>query len=136
MRELVSDAHAFLWHLYRPVRLRPAARQAFEAADAGEALIHLPAVAVAEALMVAQKRRIPGLTLERLLPHLEAIHQNDSFFQLADLQASVVLESHKLIAIPDIFDRLIVAEAIHRELPLITRDATIRESGLVEIVWD
>jgi PIN domain nuclease of toxin-antitoxin system len=32
-------------------------------------------------------------------------------------------------------DRLIVAEAIARGLPLITRDQTITASGLVKTVW-
>lgn len=46
------------------------------------------------------------------------------------------LASHRFSAIPDIFDRLIVAEAVQRRLPLLTRDPAIRESQLVTTVWD
>ena len=47
MQRLVSDTHAFLWNLYQPTRLGPLARKAFEAADAGEVNIYLPAMVVA-----------------------------------------------------------------------------------------
>jgi PIN domain nuclease of toxin-antitoxin system len=49
---------------------------------------------------------------------------------------STVIGSHTLTAIPDIFDRLIVAEARRLSLPLITRDTAISGSGLVSVVWD
>ncbi|HWQ12437.1 MAG TPA: hypothetical protein VNL77_06545 [Roseiflexaceae bacterium] len=40
-----------------------------------------------------------------------------------------VIASHTLTAIPDIFDRLVVAEARRLSLPLITRDAPIGGRG-------
>jgi PIN domain nuclease of toxin-antitoxin system len=52
------------------------------------------------------------------------------------LLPETVIESHTFTAIPDIFDRLVVAEARRLGLPLITRDATIKASGLVSVVWD
>lgn len=68
--EYVTDAHSLLWHLYRPQRLGRAAQQAFSASEAGQACIHVPAVVVAEALMVVQKGRLPGVDLSRLVPHI------------------------------------------------------------------
>jgi PIN domain nuclease of toxin-antitoxin system len=38
--------------------------------------------------------------------------------------------------IPDIFDRLIVTEAVLLDVPVITRDPVIRDSELVPTVWD
>ena len=86
--------------------------------------------------MVAQKERIPGVTLARLLAQMKIIEKANSFYQLTALQPALALSSHRLTPIPDIFDRLVVAEAIERGTALITRDATIRECGLVETVWD
>jgi PIN domain nuclease of toxin-antitoxin system len=40
-----------------------------------------------------------------------------------------------LTAIPEMHDRIIVAAAIEHEATLITFDKTIRESGLVDVVW-
>lgn len=48
----------------------------------------------------------------------------------------VVLASHQLSTVPDIFDRLIVAEARERRLPLLTRDSIIRESQIVATILD
>jgi PIN domain nuclease of toxin-antitoxin system len=69
------------------------------------------------------------------LAQLEALRDADNY-RLSTLTPEVVLASHQLSTIPDIFDRLIVAEARERRLPLLTRDALIRESGLVGTVWD
>ena len=71
----------------------------------------------AEALMVAERRRIAGLALEALLAPVDR-----------------VLRTHRLSAIPDIFDRLIAAEAVERNEPLLTRDPVIRDSQLVTTV--
>lgn len=134
MRELVTDTHALLWHLYRPANLGSKAREVFEEADAGRARIHIPALVVAEALMIAEKGRIPGVDLERLVPHLSAARLSDNY-PLSDLRFDTVLASHELTAIPDIFDRLIVTEAMVRKLPLVSRDPVIRDSGLVAVIW-
>ena len=68
MDEYVTDTHTLLWHFYAPARLGAGARKVLAAADDGDARIRVPALVIAESMMVAQKGRIEGLTLERLLP--------------------------------------------------------------------
>jgi PIN domain nuclease of toxin-antitoxin system len=131
----VTDAHALLWHLYWPPRLGRAAQQVFSDADAGKACIHVPAVVVAEVVMVVQKGRLPGASLDHLLPHLRAMAESHNY-PLSSLLPETVIASHVYTSIPDIFDRLIVAEAISRGLPLLTRDPVIVQSGLVSTVWN
>ncbi|ETW97196.1 MAG: hypothetical protein ETSY1_23605 [Candidatus Entotheonella factor] len=133
--EYLTDAHALLWHLYEPQRLGSEARQAFAHADTGQACIHVPAVVIAEVLMVVQKGRLQDATLAHLLPHLDAMAKSDNY-PLCPLLPQMVIESHHYTAIPDIFDRLIVTEAISRDLPLLTRDTIIRDSGLVTVIWN
>ena len=135
MPEYLTDAHSLLWYLYQPSRLGLAAQAAFTEADAGSARIHVPAPALAEVLMAVEKGRIPGASLPSLLIHLESIRTSDNY-HLSPLLPEVVLNSHVLTVIPDIFDRLIVAEAIARSLPLLTIDGLLRDSGLVQVVWD
>lgn len=125
--DYITDAHALLWHLYWPQRLGEAAQRVFADVDAGQARIHVPAVVVAEAVMVVQKGRLPGASLEHLLPHLRAMAESDNY-PLLPLLPETVIASHVYTTIPDIFDRLIVAEAIAHGLPLITRDPVIRQS--------
>ena len=135
MRRYVTDTHAFLWHIYSPDRLGSAARAAFVATDNGHATIYIPAVVLAEVLMVVQRGRLPGVTMGHLLPHLEAIRRSSNY-AMSSLSPDTILGSHTLTAIPDIFDRLIVAEAMERELPLLSRDNVITKSALVTVIWD
>jgi PIN domain nuclease of toxin-antitoxin system len=131
----VTDAHALLWHLFLPQRLGKAANQAFQASDSGSATICVPAVAIAEMIMVTSKGRLPGATIVELLNHLQRI-QTMTNFTLLPLLPETVITSHTLAAIPDIFDRLIVADAQRLNAPLLTRDTTIQATGLVATVWD
>jgi PIN domain nuclease of toxin-antitoxin system len=85
--------------------------------------------------MVAEKGRIPGVTVERVLPFLQALRESDGY-RPCPLFTNTVLSSHSLTAIPDICDRLIVAEALSRRCSLITRDGVIRSTGLVATVWE
>jgi len=39
-------------------------------------------------------------------------------------------------AVSEMHDRIIVAAAHTFGVPLITRDATIRQAGIVECIWD
>jgi PIN domain nuclease of toxin-antitoxin system len=131
----ISDAHALLWHLYWPQRLGKAAQQVFSDVDAGQAVIVIPAVVVAEVIMVVQKGRLSGASLDHLIPYLHSMNESENY-PLAPLLPKTVIASHEHTIIPDIFDRLIVTEAILRDLSIITRDQTIRESGLVSTIWD
>jgi PIN domain nuclease of toxin-antitoxin system len=131
----VTTAHALLWHLYWPQRLGGAVQRVFSNADAGQVCIYVPAVVVAEALMVVQKGRLPGESLDHLLPHLRAMAESANY-SLSPLLPETVIASHEYTIIPDIFDRLIVTEAITRGLPLLTRDPVIRQSGLIFPIWD
>lgn len=131
----LTDAHALLWHLYWPQRLGRAAQRVFSDADAGQVCIHVPAVVVAEALMVVQKGRLPGASLDHLLPHLQAMAASENY-PLLPLLPETVIASHQYTIIPDIFDRLIVTETISHRVPLVTRDPVIRQSGLISTIWE
>jgi len=63
-----------------------------------------------------------------------AAMQSGSNYVLYPLLPEVVITSHMLTAIPDIFDRLIVADARRLAIPLISYDAIISALGLVSVV--
>ena len=133
--DYVVDAHSLLWHLFAPRRLGSAARVALLAGDSGTSEIYLPAVVIAEMIMVIQRGRLPGVAMPQLLTHLNFIQSRANYI-LLPLLPETVIASHTLTAIPDIFDRLVVAEARRLGVPVLTRDATISASGLVSVAWD
>jgi len=45
MDEFVADAHALIWYFTDSPKLGPNVSRAFEDADNGEAIIHVPAIA-------------------------------------------------------------------------------------------
>ncbi len=134
-REYVTDMQAVVWHLFAPERLGRAAQALLLDADAGLVKIYVPAVVLAEMIMVVERKRLKRGNLPQLFAHLETM-QNNRSYELLPLLPSHVKDSHTLTAIPDIFDRLIVAETLRLGLPLITSDTVITGSGLVTVIWN
>lgn len=135
MTEYIADAHAIAWYLFARQRLGKLALAVFDDAETGNAKIFIPAVALAEVIMVIEKNRLPGASMQQLEIDLALIQQSSSF-ELLPLLPENVIASRGLKVIPDIFDRLIVSEALRLGLPLITRDSVIRASRVIQTVWD
>lgn len=129
----VADTHALLWHLFEPSRLSPFAFQSFHEVGSNEAVLHLPAVVVAESLMIIEKRRVQGTQaqFEQLLRQMSSSNN----YQIGTLDLAIVLRAGQYTQLKDIFDRLIVAEASSLNAPLITRDEEITASALVPTIW-
>lgn len=135
MSEYVADTHAIVWHLFARPRLGRSAMAIFDDAEAGKAKIFIPAAALAEVIMVVEKQRIPGITMPQFEIDYLLMRQSSSY-EFLPLFPDDVFDNRTLTVIPEIFDRLIVAEALRLRLPLITRDTVIRASGVVPVVWD
>jgi PIN domain nuclease of toxin-antitoxin system len=131
----VSDTHALIWRLIAPARLSSAANDAFDQADAGEAEVHIPAVVLAEMIMVAERGRVPGWETDQARTFAEACRGADNFI-LCDLTPDLVLRSMDLDGVPDIFDRLIAAEALSKGAALISRDQDLAVVKGLHVIWD
>src|SRR6266850_6916694 len=59
MNFYVSDTHALLWYLINSPALGANARLAFDEADAGQALIYIPAIVIAELYYLNEKKGRP-----------------------------------------------------------------------------
>ncbi len=133
--EYVADTHAMVWYLFAQSRLGKNAFSVLADAASGNSRIYLPAVVIAEMIMVVEKKRIPGITVPQLEIELELM-RHSSNFELLPLFPETVIQSRTLTSIPDIFDRLVVAEALRLGLPLITGDSVIQASKLVTTIWN
>jgi PIN domain nuclease of toxin-antitoxin system len=131
----VIDTHAWVWQMFCPKKLGEGALRALAAADRGEAHVYIPAVVLAEFLMIANKRRVENLTPE-IVPNVIRAVQSRSAYSFEPLTPELVLISQAYTAIPDIFDRMIAAEAGQRGIPVISRDPAIHNANLVAVVWD
>jgi PIN domain nuclease of toxin-antitoxin system len=129
MAEYVLDTHACLFALAAPKKLGRRARRVLEQADAREHRVWVPAAVAAEIAMLKELRRT-----ELGIPALKQAFENTGWRFLA-LDLDQIDEFAALASIRDPFDRLIVAAARSVGAKLISRDAMLKELGLVEIVW-
>ena len=131
MKAYAIDTHAFIWHVSRPKRLGRRAVRALRDVDAGRAQCWVPAAVAVEISLLREVRGIPiGLT------EVEATMHHNPAFRPVPLDFAQVMQFALLPRLDDLFDRLIVAAARTLDCPLITADAGMRESELVDVVWD
>lgn len=129
----VTDTHAIVWVAKGEWRrLGKAARRAFERADSGQGVIHVPALALVEVGEGLRSGRIQSG--RSLASWTEALFSSPSYRVVA-LTAEIVLRAETLYAIPERGDRLIAATAAELDLPLITRDSEIARVAGVQAIW-
>ena len=99
-------------------------------ADAGKAVLIVPAIVVAEVYYLSVK------TGERMLPSdlLRVIDTSDSL-AFSDLGGTQLEMLDRLPEIPEMHDRLIAAEALALGVPVVTRDPVIAAPPQVQSIW-
>ena len=128
----VTDTHALIFHATGGGRLGPKAKAHFDACERQHAIVYVPAVVIWECSLLARAVRI---NLHRpLRTFFDDLFSNPAY-QPMDVTAAQVVLADEMRFTRDPFDALIVAAAKDLRLPLITRDALIRESGTVTIIW-
>ncbi len=128
----VTDTHALIFHAAGGGKLGPKARAHFDASERREAVTYVPAAVMWECSLLARAVRV---NLHRSVrAFFDDLFSNPAY-QPLDLSPIQVLLADELRFTRDPFDALIAAAAKDLSLPLITRDAEIRESGTVRIIW-
>jgi PIN domain nuclease of toxin-antitoxin system len=128
----VTDTHPLLFHAGSTGTLGARAAKHFEAAERQQALIYVPAAVVWEVSLLARAGRI---NLRRPVRGFFDDLFSNAAYQPYDLNADQVFQADDLRFNRDPFDALIVAAAQSLKLPLLTRDADIRGSGAVRVIW-
>ncbi|MCC7010014.1 MAG: type II toxin-antitoxin system VapC family toxin [Acidobacteria bacterium] len=129
---VVTDTHALIFHASGGGVLGPKARAHFAAAEAGRSLVYVPAAVIWEVGLLARAVRI---NLHRSVRAFFGDLFSNPAYQPLELSAAQVFDADELRFTRDPFDALIVAAARDLNLPLVTRDAAIRESGHVRVIW-
>jgi PIN domain nuclease of toxin-antitoxin system len=128
----VTDTHALLFHAGGSGALGPRANRVLSDTEAQQASVYVPAAVIWEVTLLARAGRV---NLRRSTRDFFFDLFSNPAFQPHDLTAEQVFAADALRFNRDPFDALIVAAAQSLDLPLITRDADIRASGAVKVIW-
>ena len=125
---VVIDTHILIWFFSRPAML--SSRAAKAVAEAEKLII--PSIVLWEIAMLAERNRIsiprPWMSwLKRVC--------GQAGFQIQPITPEIAFLSATLEMHRDPADRLVVATAKALDLPLISADRKIQDSGLVATIW-
>ncbi len=126
----IVDAHILWWFLTAPERLSTAVSSIFRLAETGNAIILVPAIVVAEICFFSVKER-QAMSPATLLRALESV----GGIQLSELGRQQLELFGNLPEIPEMHDRLIAADALYHNAPLLTRDRLVAASPQIETIW-
>jgi PIN domain nuclease of toxin-antitoxin system len=128
----VTDTHALLFHAAASRALGRRAAAHFEACEHQQALVYVPMAVVWEVTLLARASRI---NLRRPVREFFGDLFSNPAYHPHELGPEQVYLAEELRFTRDPFDALIVASARTLDLPLLTRDADIRASGTVRVIW-
>ena len=126
----VTDTHGLYWYLTASPKLGVNARAIFERADRGECIIFIPSLVMAELYYLIVKLR-GQLDFKSEYQRLTNAEQ----FRFIDFRADDMLAFPRLLAIPEMHDRIIAGVAYRYGIPILTKDASIIDSGLLQTIW-
>ncbi len=133
MSVYITDTHPLIWFtLNKHTSLSKKALAVFESAVKGESFIYIPAIVLWEVAILEQKQRIK--LNNGFLNWSEQLLKTKAF-AIAPLEPEIIALGTGFNFNNDPFDEMITAFASQLELPLITKDNAITNSGLIEVCW-
>ena len=127
----VADTHALVFHAAGGRHLGKRAATIFAAAERRAAIVYIPVAVIWECALLA---RIGfGRPLQDFFADLFII--SNPAYQPFDLTPAQIYLADAMRPKHDPFDALICAAARTLDVPLLTRDGDIQDSGLVAVVW-
>lgn len=128
----VTDTHPLVYYVDQKLsRLGRNARRIFNEAEDGRAVIYIPSVVLWE---VGKRLREGDLTFHIPFDRWCRSFEGAPGFLIAPLGWEDV-DHARSFPFKDPFDSLIAGTATHLGMPLITRDAEICDSNLIETIW-
>lgn len=115
-------------------RLSREARRLFDATDRGLHRVLVPSIVLVEIVYLLERRRVSSDVVERIFG---LFGSEGGSYELANLDEATAraVQAIPRSAVPDMPDRIIVATAWQRGVPLISRDEAIRRAAVVPIIW-
>ena len=104
----------------------------FAAAERRAGVVYIPVAVMWECVLLA---RIGRIDLRQSVREFFADLFSNPAYQPIDLTPDQIYLADEMRPNDDPFDALICAAARHLDLPLLTRDGDIADSGIVAVVW-
>ena len=124
---VLIDTHALIWALYEPSFLTPAAKEAIMKNDC--------VVSIASLWEMSIKIAKGQLILKDTIVEIA----NRCLHMGVDILPILPEDCQRIQNLPDIhkdpFDRIIIAQALVRDIPLVTKDEYIWQYNSVEKIW-
>ena len=128
----MTDTHALIFHAAGTGKLGPRAAAFFDRCERRAAILYVPTIVIWECSLLA---RVSRINLRRTVhAFFDDLFSNPAY-QPIDITPQQIYLADELRFNRDPFDALICATARTVDLPLITRDADIRGSGVVKVIW-
>ena len=131
---IVLDTHAWIWFINAPDQLGVNATTAIAEARQEREALHISCISTWEVHMLESKGRLAlGIPSDVWVARCESVgflRFHPLCNDVARLSASNCSAMHA-----DPADRMIVATAMYLGASVVTRDAKIRDSGLVPCIW-
>jgi PIN domain nuclease of toxin-antitoxin system len=128
----VLDTHALIFHAAGGRGLGTKAATFFARCERQQAVLYVPVAVMWECSLLARVARVNLRRTVRAFFH--DLFSNPAY-QPLDLTTTQIFSADELRFTRDPFDTLICAAARDLDVPLITRDAHIRKSGIVRVIW-
>jgi len=126
----VADTHPLLWWFIDSPKISSNASEIFEKCEFGENVIFIPSIVIAEALSIFDKKRV-SFDFRRLF---RKINESENFV-IIPLDYPVLKEMIELKEIPELHDKIIVSTSKFLNLPVITKDDTLRNYPHLKTIW-
>ena len=126
----VTDTHALLWWFIDSPKISPKAIDIFAKCEAGDNIIFVPSIVLAEALSIFEKKRV-SFNFKRLFKRIDESEN----FVIIPFDYPILQKMLDFKDLPELHDKIIVATAKYLNVPLITKDRTIQNISLIKTIW-
>ena len=130
MSFFVADTNSLVWYFTGSKKLGQKALEVFRNSLSGKSIIFIPTIVLAEIIDIIEKKRI-SVNYEELLDEIE----KGSNFEIYPLDVNVLKTLKEIKGISELHDKIIYAIAKLLEAKVITKDADIQSSNMVETIW-
>jgi PIN domain nuclease of toxin-antitoxin system len=127
--QYLADTVAIIRHFANVGKIGKAAKLILQDSDSGKNTILISIISIVEILYLSERHKIP-LDFEDVRRKLLPLDN----YRIVDLDFDIV-ETAKTVQGLELHDRLIVSTSLSLNVPILTSDQIIQDSGQVAVIW-